>query len=182
VSKDLKDRENFINKAFREKDLELTKLAKEQGYSPQKTTELRQSLRDTMNQAKARATSELGDGLDTLNSGGGIKIAKNAATEGAGKFKRTLSMLGKKAAGVIPLAGAGMAALSGDPAMAAEELAGDIPVVGQAYEALKPDVAGESSEDERIMLAEDKARKNYKDSPAAKNAKLAKLKALMGNK
>ena len=87
------------------------------------------------------------------------------------------SNAGKKLAGVIPLAGAGMAALSGEPAMAAEELAGDIPVAGQIYEAIKPSESG-NPEEERLMLAEDKARKAYETSPA----RMAKLKALMGQK
>lgn len=87
------------------------------------------------------------------------------------------SKAGKKVAGMIPLAGAGMAALSGDPAMAAEELAGDIPVAGQIYEAIKPSESG-NPEEERQMLAEDQARKNYDKSPA----RMAKLKALMGQK
>lgn len=90
---------------------------------------------------------------------------------------RALKGAGKKLAGMIPLAGAGMAALSGDPAMAAEELAGDIPVAGQIYEAIKPTESG-NVEEEAQMLAEDKARKAYEKSPA----RLARIKALMGQK
>lgn len=92
---------------------------------------------------------------------------------------RALKGAGKKVAGVIPFAGAGMAALSGDPAMAAEELASDaMGPAGMAYDALKPDVAG-NPEEESMMLAERDAMENYKNSPAGKAAKLAKLKALM---
>lgn len=92
---------------------------------------------------------------------------------------RALKAAGKKVAGVIPFAGAGMAALSGDPAMAAEELASDaMGPAGMAYDALKPDVAG-NPEEESMMLAERDAMENYKNSPAGKAAKLAKLKALM---
>ena len=85
--------------------------------------------------------------------------------------------LGKKVAGVIPFAGAGMAALSGEPAMAAEELAGDIPVAGQIYEAIKPTESG-NPEEQSQMLAENDALKAYKQSPA----RLDKLRALMGKK
>lgn len=93
---------------------------------------------------------------------------------------RALKKAGKKVAGIIPLAGAGMAALSGDPAMAAEELAGDIPVAGQIYEAIKPTESG-NPEEEAQMLAERDAMEQYKGSPAAKD-RLSKLKALIGKK
>lgn len=79
---------------------------------------------------------------------------------------------GKKMLAALPFVGAGMAALSGDPAMAAEELAMDLP----GAEALRSESVGESAEDEALMLSEDKARKAYGKSPA----RLAKLRALMG--
>jgi hypothetical protein len=111
------------------------------------------------------------------------KIDTNSAlkTIGGADFKSKIQALlksnaGKKMIGALPLAGAGMAALSGEPAMAADELAGDIPVVGQVYEAARSDDAGQSSGDERMMLAEDQARKAYASSPA----RLAKIKAMMG--
>jgi hypothetical protein len=111
------------------------------------------------------------------------KIDTNSAlkTISGSDFKSKIQALlksnaGKKMIGALPMIGAGMAALQGDPAMAADELAGDIPVVGQAYEAARPDVAGESSGDERQMLAELKAQQNYDKSPA----RLAKIKAMMG--
>ena len=107
-------------------------------------------------------------GIAKLTSGEDFadKIAKIQALRAAGK----------RAAGIIPLAGAGMAALSGDPAMAAEELAQDaMGPAGLAYEALRPEEAG-NPEEERMMLAERQALENYKKSPA----RLAKLKALMG--
>jgi len=72
---------------------------------------------------------------------------------------------GKKALSALPFAGATIAALQGDPAMAAEELAGDIPVAGQIYEAFKPEAAGNAEEDRQLRV-EDRARKDYKDSPA----------------
>jgi hypothetical protein len=86
---------------------------------------------------------------------------------------RALKQAGKKVMGVLPFAGAGYAAMSGDPAMAAEELAGDVPFVGQAYEAFKPEVAG-NPEEERQMLAEREAMEAYQNSPAH----LARLQAL----
>lgn len=78
---------------------------------------------------------------------------------------RALKQAGKKAMGIIPFAGAGYAALSGDPAMASEELAGDIPFVGQAYEAIKPTDSG-NVEEERQMIAERNAQVAYGQSPA----------------
>lgn len=93
---------------------------------------------------------------------------------------RALKSAGKKVAGIIPFAGAGMAALSGDPAMAAEELASDaMGPAGMAYDALKPEMAG-NPEEEAMMLAERDALERYKQSPAGQAAKLKKLKALMG--
>jgi hypothetical protein len=88
---------------------------------------------------------------------------------------KALRAAGKKVAGVIPFAGAGMAALSGDPAMAAEELAQDaMGPAGLAYEAIRPSDSG-NVEEEKMMLAERDALEKYKKSPA----RLAKLKALM---
>lgn len=86
---------------------------------------------------------------------------------------RALRQAGKKIAGIIPFAGAGYAALSGDPAMASEELAGDIPFVGQAYEAIKPTDSG-NVEEERQMIAERNAQAAYGQSPAH----LARINAL----
>lgn len=93
---------------------------------------------------------------------------------------RALKALGKKAMGVIPLAGAGMAALSGDPAMAAEELAQDaMGPAGMALEAIKPEVAG-NPEEEKEMLAERDARENYDNSPARKH-RLKQLTTLLNH-
>lgn len=86
----------------------------------------------------------------------------------------------KKLAGIIPFAGAGMAAMSGDPAMAAEELAGDVPVAGQIYEAIKPEAAG-NAEDDAMMMAESKAFSNYLNSPAAQSRK-ARLDEILSGK
>lgn len=77
------------------------------------------------------------------------------------------------------MAGAAYGLMSGDPAMAAEEAAGDIPVIGQAYEAIRPTDTG-NVEEERTMLAEDKARKAYENSPASLDAKKAALEKLRG--
>lgn len=151
--RDLQKELNRINELYHQKDLEMSKAGA--------TTQQRQMMRDMLNKKKEQLISEMGDDLQNLNIGNKIPIKTGF----------------KKLAGMIPLAGAGMAALSGDPAMAAEELAGDIPVAGQVYEAIKPSESG-NPEEERQMLAEDQARKNYEKSPA----RMAKLKALMGQK
>jgi predicted HAD superfamily phosphohydrolase len=176
--KKLQEELNRVNELYQQTDVQMTK----SGGSMQQ----RQQLRDMLNKKKEALMAELGDDLHSLNAGKGINIknTKQAVESGSDtlgdSFKKSklLKMLGKKAAGVIPLAGAGYAALSGDPAMAAEELAGDIPVVGQAYEAIRPEAAGESPEEERQMLAERDAQVNYGKS----QARLDKLKALMGKK
>lgn len=147
--KKLQEELNRINELYQETDLNMNKAGG--------STQQRQQLRDMLNAKKKTLMDELGDDLTTLNSGKGITV-KNVT-----KTPKLLGMLGKKAAGIIPFAGAGMAALSGEPAMAAEELAGDL-VPG--LEAVKSDDAGMSSGDERMMLAEDQARKNYEKSPA----------------
>lgn len=180
----LQDELNRLNELYQQKDLELRKAG---GTDAQ-----RQQLRDMMNSKKERLTAELGDDLQKLNSnkaitvsGGTIskpttdqaKMPDMAKQKGLGKFGM-LSKAGKKVAGIIPLVGAAYGLASGDPAMAAEEVAGDLPIVGQAYEAIKPEEAG-NAEEERIMLAEDKARKAYAASPAAK-AKQEALKKLRG--
>lgn len=88
---------------------------------------------------------------------------------------RSMNALGKKALSVVPMLGTAYAAMSGDPAMAADEMAGDVPVLGQAYEALKSEDAGNRDE-ERLMLAERNAQADYANSPA----RAARLKALQG--
>jgi len=150
----LQEELNRVNELYQQKDLEMRKAGA--------TIEQRQMMRDMLNQKKDQLMSQMGDDLHKLNTGKSIPIK--------GAFK--------KLAGIIPLAGAGMAALSGEPAMAAEELAGDIPVAGQVYEAIKPTESG-NPEEERMLLAEDKARKAYAQSPA----RMSKLQAMMkGNK
>ncbi len=95
------------------------------------------------------------------------KWAKSSMSDVAEKVAqhRAMRQMGKKAMGVIPFAGAAYAAMSGDPAMAADEMAGDVPVVGQAYEAFKSEDAGNRDE-EREMLNERNAQVNYENSPA----------------
>lgn len=88
------------------------------------------------------------------------------------KIQAMLKKGGKKALAGLPMVGAGMAALSGDPAMAAEEAAMDL-IPGA--EALRSDDVGMSPEEEMMMLEEIDARKNYDRSPA----RLDKLKKLM---
>lgn len=78
---------------------------------------------------------------------------------------RALKGMGQKALGVVPMLGTAYAAMSGDPAMAAEEAVGDVPFVGQAYEAIKPTDSG-NVEEEKQMIAERNARAAYDASPA----------------
>lgn len=108
---------------------------------------------------------------------------------------RAAKQAGKKLMGAVPLLGAGYAALSGDPAMAAEELAGDavdlaptlatklgssvvagpVGIAALGLDAIKPTPTG-NVEEERQMIAERDAQVNYNNSPAH----LARLKALQG--
>lgn len=86
-------------------------------------------------------------------------------------FKKKIAALtkggGKKMIGAIPLAGAAMAALQGDPAMAAEELIED---AAGPLAALKPDTAGDRQA-ERDLITEIQAMKDYKKSPAYRDAR-----------
>lgn len=201
--RDLQQELNRINKLFQEKDLEMRKAGA--------STEQRQMMRDLLNQKKERLISEIGDDLQSLNTGKSINVGNATISPGIDQskmldaaaprkgFSKTLGAFGKKAAGIIPLAGAGIAALSGDPALAAEglvedasEFAGPIAAklgagaaagpVGMAamglQQTLNPSDSG-NVEEERMDIAEDKARKAYKTSPAGQG-KLAKLKAMMG--
>jgi hypothetical protein len=163
----LQEELNRINELYHQTDLEMNKV----GGNIQQ----RQQLRDLLNKKKESLMAEMGDDLSSLNAGKAINIKEGTITRGAkdaigagfdaSKNSGILKMLGKKAAGVIPLAGAGMAALSGEPAMAAEELAGDIPVIGQAYEAIKPSDSG-NPEEERQMLSDRNTQGNYAKSQA----------------
>lgn len=148
------------------------------GASIDQLSRLKKMFNDRVNQLD----TEQGDMLSKLNRGQNVKVSGGTSSGlelnqsklpdmakkvGLGKeslFKR----LGKKAAGIIPLAGTAYGLMSGDPAMAAEEVAGDIPLLGQAYEAIKPEMAGDP-EEERMMIAEIKARKAYEKSPAFSN-------------
>lgn len=123
------------------------------------------TLSQGFNKTIKGVTENVGNAVQPLTSGDDFvkKIAN----------LRAAKMLGKKAISAVPFVGAAYAAMSGEPAMAAEELAGDIPVVGQAYEAIKPTPTGPAagSLDARIengtLTDEDKqqlrmeALKNY---------------------
>lgn len=187
--RNLQEELNRVNTLFQEKDLEMRKAGA--------SIEQRQQMRDMLNNKKERLIREMGDDLQKLNlegkktfSGGTVSkaldqdnlidMAKQRGLGKSGMFSKTFGKLGKKVAGVLPLAGAGMAALSGDPAMAAEELAGDIPIAGQIYEAIKPSDSG-NPEEEAEMLAERDAIEQYKGSQASKD-RLSKLKSLIGKK
>lgn len=171
----LQEELNKLNEMYQAQDLKMRKIGA--------TDVDRQRLRDMMVAKKEKIINELGDDMQKLQVGTPVKLKQATITGvsdlgsqdklpdaakqvGAGKF----SKLSKKLAGVIPLAGVGMAALSGDPAMAAEELAEDVPVAGQVYSAIKPTESG-NREEEKIMLAEDRARRNYANSPAAMDRK-----------
>jgi hypothetical protein len=149
--KKLDEELNRVNELFQEKDLEMRKAG---GDISQ-----RQAMRDMLNKKKADLAAQYGDDLTKLNTGGSISI------KGAGK----------KLLGALPLVGAGYAAMQGEPAMASEELLYDV-VPGA--EAMRSEDAGMSSGDERMMLAEDQARKNYEQSPAKKD-RMTRLKAMM---
>lgn len=182
--KDVKDELNRINELYQQKDLELRKSGG--------TDQQRQQMRDMLNAKKEKLIAEQGDSLQKLNAGQSVNMKSATITDptklidqsnlpdaSKSRFSGFLGKLGKKAAGIIPLAGAGYAALQGDPAMAAEEAAGDIPFVGQAYEAIKPTESG-NPEEERQMIAERNAKVNYQNSPAAAGAKMAALKKIRG--
>ncbi len=139
-------------------------------------------LKKMFNDKVKQLDTEYGDTLSKLNLGQDVKVSGGTTTgmelnqsklpdvskqKGLGK-ESLLKRLGKKVAGIIPLAGTAYGLASGDPAMAAEEAAGDIPFLGQTYEAIKPESAGDP-EQERMMLAEIKARKAYEKSPAFSN-------------
>lgn len=169
----LQDEINRINNLYQEYDLQLSK----SGASMQQ----RQQLRDMMNAKKDALISEMGDDLQKLNRGTGINVGggtiskiKDVAGEGfdAAKKADIIKMVGKKAMGMIPVGGVIAGAMSGDPAMAAEEAVMDIP----GAEAIRSESAGMSPEDEAMMLAEDKARKAYAQSPA----RMARLKNILG--
>jgi hypothetical protein len=139
-------------------------------------------LKKMFNEKVASLEQQYGDTLSKLNRGENVKVAGGTSSGvelsqsklpdmakkvGLGK-ESLLKRLGKKVAGVIPLAGTAYGLMSGDPAMATEQAAGDIPILGQAYEAIKPEMAG-NVEEEDMMLAEIEARKRYAKSPAFSN-------------
>ena len=82
MSRDLKEKENMINELFQKKDLELQKLAKMEGRSPEETIQLRQRLRDMANEAKRKAALEVGDSVDQLNAGRSINIKDATVSKG----------------------------------------------------------------------------------------------------
>lgn len=170
-------------------------------------------LKKMFNDKSAKLDQQYGDTLSKLNRGEDVRVSGGttsgmelnqsklpdmAKKVGLGKeslFKR----LGKKVAGVIPLAGTAYGLMSGDPAMAAEQAASDVadlaaPVAAKlgagaaagpiglaaiaAQQALSPSDAG-SAEEENMMLAEIEARKRYEKSPAFSSLR-NRLKKKMG--
>lgn len=83
----------------------------------------------------------------------------------------------KTVAGALPLAGTAAALSSGDVSAAAAELPSEIPVVGQAYDAIRSESAG-NSQDDKDIINEVQARKNYDNSPASKDLRQKALMAL----
>jgi hypothetical protein len=149
-------------------------------------------LKKMFNDRVSQLDAEQGDMLNKLNRGKDVRVSGGTSSGlelnqsklpdmakqvGLGK-ESLLKRLGKKALGVIPLAGAAYGLASGNPAMAAEEAAGDIPLLGQVYEAIKPEMAGDP-EEEKMMLAEAKARKAYEKSPAFSDLR-SRLQKKMG--
>ena len=164
--KELQKELNRINQLYQDYDLEMRK----SGAS----IEQRQMMRDMMNKKKEEVMKELGDDLTHLNMGGSKTIKNvNSPIDTKTGMKVGKPVL-KKLAGIIPLIGAGSALLSGEPAMAAEELAYDLTgPVGTMAEALKPDTAG-NVEEEKQLIAERNAKQKYNHSQAAKDARVAR--------
>jgi hypothetical protein len=209
--RNLQEELNRINDLYQQQDLKLRKAG---GTDAQ-----RQALRDMLNSKKQKLMLEMGDSLQQLNAGADVKISGSTISKGVdqsglpdvakqtglGKFKKLFSGMGRKVAGIVPGAGAGMALLSGEPAMAAEELGEDAvdlaaPIASRlgagaaagplglaatgAYEALKSGNAG-SAEDDAMIRAERDAQKNYMKSKAFQDARASKekqgLKTLQGD-
>jgi hypothetical protein len=199
--RDLQDELNRINELYQQYDLELRKSG---GSDAQ-----RQQMRDTLNAKKAKITAEMGDDLQNLNLGKNVKVpggtlsgtemdqsnlpdmSKQKGLGKEGMFKK----LGKKVASrglkalpvigtIAGLASAGEAAYAGDYDKAKEELVSAADPTGLSDVALAARDVAETKQDydttQKMMLAEDKARKAYAQSPAAAGAKEAALKKLRG--
>lgn len=141
--------------------------------------------------APAEVIQKIKTGTEKIDTMGQKKLL--SGSDFAAKIA-ALRGMGKKALGVIPMAGTAYGLMSGDPAMAAEEVASDVtdlaaPIAAKmgaasaagpigiaamtAQQALSPSESG-NVEEENMMLAERNAMEDYKKSPAA----MARKKAL----
>lgn len=151
----------------------LEKLKASDVRSPDYTSPLDQDVMRVKGSAPVKeAVTRISSGTDKIDTKGITKVISGSDFQS--KIQSLLKGGGKKALGVLPMAGAIGAALQGDPAMAAEELVMDLPGV----EAIRSESAGMSPEDERMMLAEIDAQKAYDKSPA----RMDRLRALMSNR
>ena len=177
ANKELQEELNRINELYHEYDLKLRK----NGAS----MEERQQLRDMMNAKKAKVTAELGDDLAKLNAGKASTITgANPAIKKGGK------MVLKKPAGIIPLAGVGMAAMESPAASASEliqdpnvqraalsELAGpvgDVIDIGASAAEFGLDKYLDEKEANVQYATEVQARRDYEKSPASRDAAAAR--------
>lgn len=189
--RDLQEELNKINQMYQEKDLEMRKA----GATP----EQREKLKNILNKKKEELVATMGDSLQNLNKGKDIVVSGGTLTKGMdpssiidatkesglGKFKKTLGIVGKKAAGIIPLAGVGMA-ISNSPGTSASELMQDPKVQRAALSEIAGpigdaiDLGGDAVEwgldkhrdvqDRKAKrIIEKEALENYKNSPAARN-------------
>jgi hypothetical protein len=160
--KKLLELQNNLRNQFQVDELKAAKA----GVDAVTRTKMRQDAVDKLENLER----EYGDDLHTLNRGESINFP--AVGDKFTKIKKALKPL--------PLAGVAIAALSGDPAMAAEEVAQDaMGPAGLAYEAIRPETAG-SAEDDQMMIAEREALENYENSPAGQASKFAKIRAKLG--
>lgn len=149
----------------KDKELEflrgLEKLRASDVKSPDYVSPLEQDVMRVKGSSPVKETvTRIPGGTDKINTKQVDKIISGSDFQS--KIQSLLKGGGKKALGVLPMAGAIGAALQGDPAMAAEELVMDLP----GAEAIRSESAGMSPEDEAMMLAEIDAQKAYDKSPA----------------
>lgn len=161
----------------KDKDLEFIRGLEKLRSAPIKaedyTSPLEQDIMKVRGQSPVKeAVSRISGATDKIDTKEIGKVISGSDFQS--KIQSLLKGGGKKALGVLPMAGAIGAALQGDPAMAAEELVMDIP----GMEAVRSDSAGMNPEDEAMMLAEIDAQKAYDKSPA----KMDKLRKLLRNK
>jgi hypothetical protein len=190
----MKNKDKFLDSVEKLKPTEDRNIYLKEKIDPERNLKLKESKQDklladlrkreqtpvikdtslsTKDSWKVHSPAEIINPNESVKLKSGKEFLENIAEKRA--QRKLTNTIGKKIAGIIPMAGTLYGLASGDPAMAAEQAVGDIPVVGQAAEALASDSAGMSAEDENMMLAEEIARRNYAKSPSSK-ARLAALK------